>query len=116
MMDRRITRKNSSILSASVIYIKKENQGVAEARNTGIRAAIDFLAFLDSDDLWEPEKIRLQMERCRMIRRSMVYTQLHYLRKKAGGWINHGNAFATRVLYLKKFLKIILFRFHRFDS
>lgn len=33
------------------------------ARNAGIEASTgDYLAFLDSDDLWEPEKIAVQME------------------------------------------------------
>jgi glycosyltransferase involved in cell wall biosynthesis len=38
------------------------NQGVSVARNTAIRAAKGkFLAFLDSDDMWLPEKLLKQM-------------------------------------------------------
>lgn len=40
-----------------------ENQGANVARNTGIKAATgEFIAFLDSDDEWKPEKTTRQIE------------------------------------------------------
>jgi glycosyltransferase involved in cell wall biosynthesis len=45
-----------------VRYMHQANQGVAAARNNGIDAARgEFLAFLDQDDLWIPEKLKLQI-------------------------------------------------------
>ena len=45
-----------------VRYIHQANQGVAAARNHGIEAAQgDFLSFLDQDDLWTTEKLKLQI-------------------------------------------------------
>ena len=39
-------------------YIFQENQGVSSARNTGIkRAKNEWICFLDSDDIWEHNKI-----------------------------------------------------------
>jgi glycosyltransferase involved in cell wall biosynthesis len=49
--------------SLPVVYIHQENHGVSTARNVAIaRAEGDYLALLDSDDIWLPEKLALQME------------------------------------------------------
>ena len=44
------------------VYRRDGNGGVARARNDGIaRARAPLIAFLDSDDLWHPDKLRLQL-------------------------------------------------------
>jgi len=46
-----------------VILVRKSNGKTASARNAGIeRATGDFVAFLDADDYWEPNKLATQME------------------------------------------------------
>lgn len=45
-----------------VRYLYQANRGAAAARNRGIAASHgEYLAFHDSDDLWEPRKVRLQV-------------------------------------------------------
>ena len=48
---------------SSVRYLRnEENSGAQRARNAGISASSgDFIAFLDDDDIWMPEKIEKQM-------------------------------------------------------
>lgn len=47
----------------SVRYIYQTNQGIANAMNRGIDAAGgELIAFLDQDDLWAPNKLRLQVD------------------------------------------------------
>jgi len=46
-----------------VRLISQPNQGVAVARNTGIQESIgEFIAFLDSDDLWLPSKLAAHIQ------------------------------------------------------
>jgi glycosyltransferase involved in cell wall biosynthesis len=43
-------------------YLRRRNGGAAAARNTGVLATHgEFVAFCDSDDRWQPEKLALQL-------------------------------------------------------
>jgi len=46
-----------------IIYLKHDqNKGGSAARNTGIKASRgEYIAFLDSDDLWLPEKLKVEI-------------------------------------------------------
>ena len=81
-----------------VTVIEQENGGPAVARNTGIqRSTGEWVAFLDSDDHWQPQKLEVQLETARenpeygLI--SSSYYKLeggrHFERKRHGrsGWV-----------------------------
>ena len=46
-----------------IIIIKKENRGVSSARNEGMKVAKgEYIALLDADDEWLPNKLEIQMK------------------------------------------------------
>ena len=51
--------------SDRLVLIKQKNSNAAAARNRGVREATGkWIAFLDADDLWSPDKIRRQLDAC----------------------------------------------------
>ena len=86
-----------------VQYIRQNNQGVSNTRNRGIEAARgDWLAFLDSDDEWLPQKLTSQKE---MLTANPQYKICH----TDEIWIRNG----TRVNAMKKHAKAGGFIFER---
>jgi glycosyltransferase involved in cell wall biosynthesis len=60
-------------------YIYQENAGCAAARNTGIRASCgEWIAFLDSDDRWLPEKLEYQMAYLKETGAEVCYTNSYF--------------------------------------
>lgn len=56
------TPERISAFSGDIVSVRQKNQGVAGARNSGIRYAHGtLLAFLDGDDVWEAEKLEHQV-------------------------------------------------------
>jgi glycosyltransferase involved in cell wall biosynthesis len=51
-----------SSLFSNVIYLKEKKKGVSASRNRGISSAkSNWIALLDSDDVWKPEKLEKQI-------------------------------------------------------
>ncbi len=80
-------------------YFFQNNQGVSAARNLGIENANgEWLAFLDSDDEWLPDKLAQQMQALNENDAKVCHTEEIWIRdgvrvnqmnkhKKSGGWI-----------------------------
>lgn len=56
------TREVLDSYGKRLVAVHQENQGLSATRNNGIRVASHgFVAFLDADDVWEPDKLACQM-------------------------------------------------------
>ncbi|KQV92179.1 glycosyltransferase family 2 protein [Pelomonas sp. Root1237] len=57
------TAANAALDDARVRVISQENRGMSRSRNRGMAETdSEFVALLDADDLWHPEKLRLQLQ------------------------------------------------------
>ncbi|MBN1479096.1 glycosyltransferase [candidate division KSB1 bacterium] len=57
------TRAQLGLYGDAIKIVAKTNGGISSARNVGIRAArFEWIAFLDSDDLWKRSKLARQKE------------------------------------------------------
>jgi len=58
----------------AIEVVTTPNQGVAAARNLGVsRSAAEWVAFLDADDLWMPDKLQTQLEAARLHSANFVF-------------------------------------------
>lgn len=71
-------------------YICKKNGGVSSARNRGIREANGrWIAFLDSDDYWKPEKLEQQLNFIKKNNLKICFT---------GAGLNFGGEIKSRII------------------
>lgn len=94
------TAKMIEQLFPEVRYFYQSNNGVSASRNNGlVHAKADWLAFLDSDDEWLPDKLTKQMNEFQLNPDYKIcHTEEHWIRngvkvnqmkkhRKEGGWI-----------------------------
>lgn len=59
------------------LKLKKNSGGPASPRNKGIEYAIsDWIAFCDSDDLWHPDKLKIQLQVANNINADFICTEI----------------------------------------
>jgi teichuronic acid biosynthesis glycosyltransferase TuaG len=87
---------NKYVMKKDFIYIKNnKNIGVAKARNIGVKAAkSNYIAFLDADDWWKPNKLITQMELMKSKNGVLCYT--------ARELVNEEGISTNRVIHVKK--------------
>ena len=65
------------------LILNKKNMGVAKSRNTGTREATgQYIALLDSDDTWLPEKLEKQLELMNRKKSSLSYVAYYTVDNK----------------------------------
>lgn len=81
---RRISSESANPVLKNLRLLSKENGGVASARNFGVQAAKGrYLAFIDQDDLWLPQKLEQQITALKSSNAVWCYSS--YLRFYADG-------------------------------
>jgi glycosyltransferase involved in cell wall biosynthesis len=69
----------SYLISNDINYYEQNNKGVSSARNIGIgKSTGEFIAFLDSDDLWEKNKIQIQLNE--MLKKQYIWSHTNYVK------------------------------------
>ena len=57
------TKQIAAAYGNQIRYIYQDNRGLSAARNTGIQASKgQYVSFLDADDVWLPNKLKLEVE------------------------------------------------------
>jgi glycosyltransferase involved in cell wall biosynthesis len=122
------TDQTASVMSRysdQACLLHQENAGPAAARNRGLRQARgEFVAFLDADDLWHPEKLERQLGRFRArpeLDISVTYVQNFWvpgLEKEKARYQNHRFAqplpgYATQALLARR---VVFDRVGDFDT
>lgn len=71
-----------------VKIIHQENKGVSAARNLGIKESQGlYIAMLDSDDIWLPNKTERQLPVLQGLNIGLVYSERNHVTLKNGKWV-----------------------------
>lgn len=73
------TRDIVRSFGSSVVLVEQKNSGVSSARNQGVAVSNgEFIAFLDADDLWYPDKLERQIEELLKVDGEWAYSDVKF--------------------------------------
>ena len=68
------------------LMVNEENMGAARSRNRGLLAARGrYIAYVDADDLWRPEKLERQLQYMREKQAAFVFTGYEFADEEGAG-------------------------------
>lgn len=88
-------------------YLKHQtNQGLAKARNTGIKnSQSEYITFLDADDIWLPQKIEIQIKKIKELDADLVFSNWYIWDPEKGIKVK---AFETNPIQNKDLLNLFI--------
>ena len=101
---KKILKKYENNPNINIIWLKK-NKRAGFCRNLGIRnSKSEYIAFIDSDDVWEKEKLSKQLDF--MIKNKYYFTYTNYLTFKSDNKQNNFKKITPQKLFtFEKFIK-----------
>ncbi len=68
------------------VLVREENAGASRARNEGLQKAVGrYIAYVDADDLWMPEKLELQLQYMKEKQAAFVFTGYEFADEQGVG-------------------------------
>lgn len=91
----------------NITYICQNNSGAAAARNTGIKVANgEYIAFLDSDDIWLPNKLEKQIHFMKSTGVQWSHTGYYYWKPESNTLVEVNNKNEYGCINKKTFVSI----------
>ncbi|AOC95311.1 glycosyltransferase family 2 protein [Flavobacterium sp. SH_e] len=101
--------KEASLKDKRIIYIYQKNGRQGKARNLGISKSKGiYLAFLDADDIWLPEKLDVQILEIQKRNADLVFADSYFFNDNEVSDISKKMNIPTSVFYDKTSLKLFL--------
>jgi len=83
LKDLEYIKKIITIFKNYKIIVNKKNYGVSKSRNIAIKSAKgEYIAFIDSDDIWQTKKLNTQLKLMNAAKADMSYTAYKIIDKK----------------------------------